>query len=68
MNEDKRYSVSIEICHILDRQQAERLAKKIRDRLNDMDEDVYVCIADYVQVRSRKPMLIINEIMEELKK
>ena len=50
---DKRYAVSVEICHILDREKAEELAEKIKHRLNDIQEDIYVCISDYVQVNKR---------------
>lgn len=50
----KRFSVSVEICHILDREKAEYLADKIKNRLSDLNEDIYVCVADYQQVKKRK--------------
>ena len=50
-----RYAVSIEVCHILTEYDAERLAELIRDRLNDIPEDVYICVSKYEQVRCRKP-------------
>jgi len=50
-----RYSVSVEICHILDECEARRLAEKIRHRLDDIQEDVYICVGEYDQVRAREP-------------
>ncbi len=49
-----RYAVSIEVCHILSEYDARRLAEKIRDRLDDIPEDVYVCVSEYEQVRARE--------------
>ena len=49
----KRFSVSLEICHIENREKAEVIAKEIEIRLSDFNEDVYVCIADYQQVKRR---------------
>ncbi|MCK5609593.1 hypothetical protein KAR91_47400 [Candidatus Pacearchaeota archaeon] len=54
----KKYAVSIEACHILTKEKAEVLAEQIRHRLNDIDEDIYVCISDYEQVRSRSEKII----------
>lgn len=50
---DKRFAVSIEICHILDKEHADRLAEQIRDRLYDIPEDVYVCVSEYEKVQNR---------------
>ena len=49
-----RYAVSVEVCHILTELDARMLAEKIRNRLNDIPEDVYVCVSEYEQVRSRE--------------
>lgn len=54
-----RYAVSVEICHILSEAEADILAEKIRDRLDDIDEDVYVCVSRYEQVRSRRDSLAL---------
>lgn len=53
---EKRYAVGMEICHVLTQEKAEILAQMIRDRLNDMDEDVFICITEYEQVRKRREM------------
>ena len=47
----KRFAVSIEICHIMSRVEADALAEEIRGRLNDIDGDVYICVSDYEKVR-----------------
>ena len=52
-----KYAVSIEICHILTEFDARRLADEIRNRLNDIPEDVYVCVSEYEQVRARELQL-----------
>ena len=49
----RRFAVSIEACHILTRERAEEVAELIRDRMLDIDEDVYVCVSDYRAVQSR---------------
>lgn len=49
----KRYAVSVEVCHVLTRADADKIAAKIRGRLNDLDEDIYICIADYEQVKTK---------------
>jgi len=51
---NKRYAVGIEICHVLTEAEAKKLADKIRNRLGDMDEDIYICITEYEQVGFRK--------------
>lgn len=61
---DKRYAVGVEICHILTQERASVLANMIRDRLDDMDEDVFICITEYEQVRHRKSM--VNKALEML--
>ena len=66
MQEGKRFAVSIEICHILDKQQAERLAEQIRNRLCDISEDVYVCISEYEQVQKRSTLATINATADDL--
>lgn len=60
-----RYSVSIEVCHLLTEYDARRLADEIRDRLNDIQEDVYVCICEYEQVRARKTQTVVTNEVEE---
>lgn len=57
MQTTKRYAVSVEICHVETEQRADELAESIRDRLSDLDEDVYLCIASYVQVGERSSLL-----------
>jgi len=64
MNEH-RYAVGIEICHILTEKRAETLAQMIRDRLDDMDEDVFICITKYEQVRHRDS--VVNKAEQALK-
>ena len=54
MQVGKRYSVSIEICHVMSEEKANSLANEIRDRLNDLDRDVYICVGSYEQVRERE--------------
>jgi len=39
---NKRYAVGIEICPVLTEAEAKKLADKIRNRLGDMDEDIYI--------------------------
>ena len=52
-NAGTRYAVSVEVCHLLTEYDARKLADKIRDRLNDISEDVYICVSEYEKVRSR---------------
>jgi len=54
----ERYAVSVEVCHILTEHEAQEIADQIRDRLNDIHEDVYVCVSRYEQVRAREPVAI----------
>lgn len=49
----KRYAVSIEACHILTEQEANDLAEKIRDRLFDIDENIFICVSHYERVQNK---------------
>jgi len=53
----KRYAVSIEACHLIRRKDAKALAAKIRTRLSDIDEDIYICISEYEQVKANSQRL-----------
>ena len=47
-----RYAVSIEVCHIMCRNDADSIAEQIRDRLYDLNEDVYICVSEYEKVQN----------------
>ena len=47
----KGYAVSLEICHLASQEDADLLAAQIKYKLNDLDEDVYICTSFYSQVK-----------------
>lgn len=49
-----RYSVSVEICHVLSQEDADLIANVIKNRLSDVNADVYVCTSAYTQVSSKE--------------
>jgi len=59
------YAVSLEICHLASQADADRLATQIKYKLNDLDEDVYICTSFYRQVkenaiRARNDEMLVN--------
>lgn len=51
---DHGFCVSIEANHIKDKKRAEEVAAIIRDRLSDLNEDIYVSVLEYELVSSKK--------------
>ncbi len=49
----KRYAVSLKICHIENEENAIELADIIKDKLRDINEDIYICIGTYEQVKKK---------------
>lgn len=49
-----RYAVSLEICHIMTYSEAQALESEIKHRLADINQDIYVCVGTYEQVRQRE--------------
>ena len=53
MEDITEYTVSIEMTKVLDQERADYLVKEIQHRLDDLNEDVYVCISHCRKMRSR---------------